>query len=161
MNSLWLLFIILHALSGLVCFISGSLLLSARGSEKYKKALPIFIASLLGLIIFLVGAVIAHWDELDTVTRIVYGGLFFLSLYMMYRALQARRKLIASTSRNLSYVDDVGFPLISLFNGFIIVALIDLRAHMAVVIIGAIAAAVIGGRMVKKRKQKLSSGILG
>lgn len=156
MNSLWLLFIILHTISGLVCFVSGCLLLSVKGGKKYKKALPTFIVALLGLIIFLVGAIISHWNELDTVTRIVYGGLFLLSLYMMYRALQARQKLVASTSRNLSYVDDIGFPLIALFNGFIIVALIDLGAHMAVVIIGAVVAAIIGGRMVEKRKQKLS-----
>lgn len=156
MESLWLLFIILHTISGLVCFISGCLLLSVKG-KKYKNVLPVFIASLVGLIIFLVGAIISHWGELDTATRSVYIGLFFLSLYMMYRALRARQKLIANMSRNLSFVDDIGFPLIALFNGFIIVALIDLGAPAVVVIIGAVAAAIIGGRMIEKRKRKLSS----
>jgi uncharacterized membrane protein len=156
MNTIWLIFIILHTLSGIICFISGLMLLSPKRYLKNPSLLWVFLLSLLGLIMFLVGAIISHWYELDVMTKTIYIGLFFLSLYMMYRALKARRRLLAN-EKSFEYVEDIGFPLIALFNGFVIVALIDLGAPAWVVAGGAIAAAIIGGRLVTKKKNKLEN----
>lgn len=157
MNTLWLLFIVLHAASGVFCFISGLMLLSPKQYRKRPWILTVFLTSLIGLIIFLIGATVSHWGDLTVATRIIYTSLFGLSLYMLWRALQARHKLKLG-HMNMSYVDDIGFPLISLFNGFIIVALIDLQMPPVVVVIGAVVAAVAGGQIVKRRKQSLGNG---
>lgn len=155
MNDMWwLLFIILHAVSGVTCFMSGLLLLSPKRSRQDRKLLSVFLASLTGLIVFLVAALLVHWPTLTLIPRIIYIGLFGLSLYMMYRALKARQKLLGRTL-SFDYVDDIGFPLIALFNGFIIVALIDLRAPIWLVIIGAVVAAIVGGQLVERRKNSL------
>jgi len=53
-----------------------------------------------------------------------------------------------------SYIDDVGFPLISLFNGFTIVALIDLKMPAWLVVGGAMLAAIVGAQRVSRQKAK-------
>jgi len=58
-----------------------------------------------------------------------------------------------------AYLDDIGFNLISLFDGFVIVAAIDLGAPVWLVVLGAIAAVVLGAQLIeraKRREQALS-----
>jgi O-antigen/teichoic acid export membrane protein len=62
-----------------------------------------------------------------------------------------------ANEKSFEYVEDIGFPLIALFNGFTIVALIDLGAPAWAVVGGAVAAAIIGGQLVTKRKNKLQN----
>lgn len=53
-----------------------------------------------------------------------------------------------------NYIDDIGFVLISLFNGFIIVALIDLRAPPVLIPLIAVAGTIYGSKYIKSIKQK-------
>lgn len=155
MNYLWLVMIVFHAVAGLTSFVSGVLLLSRKQTTR-TRALPVFLGALIALIIFMIAAVISHWDMLSVATRATYGGLVLLAGYMIYRAWKVRYKL-RSSDIDLSYVDDVGFSLIALFDGFIIVSLIDLRTPVWVVIAGAVAAVIIGIRAVEHRKRTLQT----
>jgi hypothetical protein len=116
------LFIALHAASGALSFLAGSVLIfSAR-----NLANPLFGAYwwfLAGLIVFLTGAMVAYWRQYAAAERIIFSGLFVLGLYMLYRARSASRLLQDQPAGwKRSYVAHVGFTLISLLEGFIIVA---------------------------------------
>ena len=77
---------------------------------------------LIGLVVFLAGAMLVYWRQYSTTERILFPGLFGLGLYMLYRARSARQ-LLGSRQRNWkqAYIEHIGFTLISLFEGFIIV----------------------------------------
>lgn len=74
---------------------------------------------------------------------------------MLYRGIMAAKKLRSSTP--VEYIDDIGFSLISLFNGFIIVALIDLNASPILVAGAALAGTFTGSRYIKSTKSKLKA----
>ncbi len=145
--------IILHAASAVACFITGVLIISPVMVQKYKWLMPTFLVSLSGLIIFMVGAMIAHWYELTGLEKGIFTGLVVLACYMLYRAIHAR-KLFQASGVSEKYIDDVGFTLISLFNGFIIVALIDLSAPAWSVAAGAILATIVGTKLIAQTKRR-------
>jgi uncharacterized membrane protein YfcA len=81
------------------------------------------------MIVFLAGAILAHASRLDAMQRVIFPGLFLLSVYMLFRGLQARTVLVSHSADWFPrYVDHIGFTLIALFEGFIIVGGIDVGA---------------------------------
>lgn len=152
--SIWLVLVVLHAFFALICFTTGFILLSPARAKRYPAAIKLFVVSLIGMIIFMVTATISHWNEITATERIVFSGLPLFAMYMLYRGIIAAKKL-KGEGNPIEYIDDIGFSLISLFNGFIIVALIDLNASPLVVFTAAIAATFIGSKYIKAKKSKL------
>lgn len=73
--------------------------------------------------LLLAGAIFVHWEEYSDVEEIVFPGLLGLALFMLFRAWGAG--IVSTTQQGkwkLGYVEHIGFTLISLFEGFIIVA---------------------------------------
>src|SRR5262245_28919380 len=119
------LFIALHATAGVGCFAAGVLCLGLTSAVRWR--LDAYIGLLVGLLVFLVAAVLVAWPGLDLGTRLIYSGLFGLGLFMLWRALRARTRIATQAEGwRPRYLDDVGFTLISLFDGFVIVLAIDL-----------------------------------
>ena len=119
--------IAVHAVAGVVSFAAGavSLRLTARTSRPWRA----YMASLTIMVVAVGFAVAADWSEFDAVARWVFAALLGLGAYMIWRAghagvLSRRRK----PGWRPAYIDDVGFTLIALFEGFVIVAAIDLDA---------------------------------
>lgn len=154
--SLWHTMIALHALAGLVCFVTGYGLLFPHRVQKHTWLLPTFLISLAGLVVFMVGALASHWQEIDSTQRTLFTGLIGLGLFMLYRGWRAKRLL---SEKNVSehYIDDVGFTLISLFDGFIIVGLLDLHAPVWLTIGGAILGVYGGIQIVNAAKRRFHS----
>ncbi len=155
--SLWLIMIILHTVSGVVCFASGLAILSLKRLKKYPWLLSVFIGSLVGLVVFMVAAMASHWSAISTLERWIFSGLVVLGLYMLLRAEQAGHAVKREKIDYEAYIGHIGFGLISLFNGFIIVGLIDLGAPAVVVVAGAVAASIAGQQSLKKLKRRQSS----
>lgn len=92
----------------------------------------VYYVALVALLGFLILAVAVDWVALAVIQRVVYTGLVLLAAYTLVRAEQARRMLTAGPSNShgwqTRYLDHVGFTTISLFDGFVIVAAIDLAA---------------------------------
>ena len=153
--SIWLILVTLHALFAVGCFITGFMLLSPHRAKRYPVIIKLFIASLIGMIIFMVAATISHWQEISPTERIVFSGLPLLGIFMLYRGIMAAKKLRSSTP--VEHIDDIGFSLISLFNGFIIVALIDLNASPFLILAASLAGTLIGSRYIKSTKSKLKA----
>lgn len=96
------------------------------------------------MIAFLAGAILAHASHLDAMQRFTFPGLFLLSVYMLFRGVQARSVLVSHSADWFPrYVDHIGFTLIALFEGFIIVGGIDVGAPAwltaAVAVLGVLA----------------------
>jgi hypothetical protein len=69
---------------------------------------------------------IVFWTNYSNPERIIFTGLFGLALYMLYRARSASRLLkFPKNNWKYGYIEHIGFTLISLFEGFIIVATLN------------------------------------
>jgi hypothetical protein len=142
-----------HALCGLTCFVAGvaALRLSAPGSLVFR----IYLTALVGLVVFLLAAVAYDWPRLDGTSRYVFTGLFALGLYMLWRGIRASARIAGQASGwRPKYIDDVGFTLISLFDGFVIVLAIDLGAPgwlVGVIAVAGVVLGIVGIRAAKAR----------
>jgi hypothetical protein len=125
-----LIMIVLHATAAALCFIFGALTLLPYLSHHSRLTLSTsYVATLIAMIVFLAGAILAHVGQLETLQRGIFAGLFVLSVYMLFRGTRARIVLARQHADWWPiYVDHIGFTLISLFEGFIIVSGIDLGA---------------------------------
>ena len=116
-----------HALSGLVAFALGCLVLRPRLKE--TAVFRAYFFSLWLMVVLLTLVVGVDWAQLTPVSRITFGGLTLLALYTGLRGQQARRLLRTRTADwQGDYIAHVGFTLISLFDGFVIVGALDMNA---------------------------------
>jgi len=141
-----------HAASGIAAFLFGilALRLPTRG---ISIALRSYLGAL-GLMVLLLFLVVAlDWPQLDPLARSLYAALTALALYTGWRGWQALR-----TSRHrvgawqASYIDHIGFTLITLFDGFVIVGALDLGAPLwSVILLGVLGVLVglLGVRRIK------------
>jgi hypothetical protein len=115
--------IVLHAAAGVLAFVAGCLVLRPPDAgPRAQRLFQVYLVSLGSMVVFLVGAMAAHWRELGTTEQVVYGGLLLLGLFMVWRAMAAgsvlRRR---GDGWRLPYMEHVGFTLIALWDGFVIV----------------------------------------
>jgi hypothetical protein len=146
--------IVLHAATALVCFTAGVLCLRIR--EATDRRFRVYFWSLVAMLVFVIAAIAVHWGELDTAARAIFAGLTLLGLYMAWRATQAGIRLRRhGQGWQPRYVDDIGFTLISLFDGFVIVTAIDLGAPVWLVILIAVAGVAGGVYAMNRVKARL------
>lgn len=115
--------IVLHAASATVSFFAGGFLMFSRKNTSNPMLFLIYWWTLFGMTLLLAGAILVYWTEFSGAERIIFPGLLILAIYMLYRARQASQLL--QTQQNgwqQGYMEDIGFTLISLFEGFIIVS---------------------------------------
>ena len=121
-----------HALGGLVAFGLGCLVLRPQRQEE-SAVFRAYFVSLWAMVALLALVVSVDWAALPPVSRMTFGGLTLLALYTGLRGWQARRLLSSQISSQTAdwqsdYVGHVGFTLISLFDGFVIVGALDMNA---------------------------------
>ena len=117
-----------HALGGLVAFGLGCLVLRPQRQEE-SAVFRAYFVSLWAMVALLALVVGVDWAALPPVSRMTFGGLTLLALYTGLRGWQARRLLYRQhTDWQSDYVGHVGFTLISLFDGFVIVGALDMNA---------------------------------
>jgi hypothetical protein len=94
-----------------------------------------YLIALALMIAFLVLVVAVDWPHLENRQRGVYVGLLLLIAYTGWRGWQAAVNLMHQSEGWLeAYVENVGFTLIALFDGFVIVAAIDAGAPVWLVL---------------------------
>lgn len=115
--------IILHAIAATVSFFAGCFLILSLRNTRMRRWFSLYWWTLVGMVVLLAAAILVYWTEYSGTERIIFSGLFVLSLYMLYRARSANSLLTSQqTNWEHSYIEHVGFTLISLFEGFIIVS---------------------------------------
>jgi len=157
-----ILFIVLHTISGLLAFIYGWISLHKLENNSLKKLFLTFLISLICLDIFMIGAIIVDIPSLSQGQLFTFSGLTLLGLYMLYRGYQAY--LVQKSRRNnwkIPFIEHVGFNLISLFDGFVIVLAIDLKFPVWGTITIGILGVIIGISVVNRIKLKTKAGSSG
>jgi hypothetical protein len=115
--------IIVHAAAATISFFAGCLLIFSPTYTANRRLFSLYWWSLIAMIILLMSAIVVYWTEYSNIERIIFPGLLVLGFYMLYRAQSANRLLGAQKNDwKQGYVEHIGFTLISLFEGFIIVS---------------------------------------
>lgn len=155
---MWLLMILLHAATALAAFSVGLVAVDPRRAREHRWTMSALVGLLLAMIVFVAAAMAAHWSDLDGNIQVVFTGLVVLAGYLVWRAQHALR-LGGDPSGvdQLTHVDDVGFVLIALADGFVIVAAIDLGVPMWIVVPLAVAVVVFGHRGLDHLKERVAS----
>jgi hypothetical protein len=146
--------IALHAVAAVACFAAGLLCLPLRapGSWRFR----IYGGSLMAMLGFVAASIAVSWADLEVTTRLIFIGLGGLGLYMLWRAGRARARLRRQEPGwQPRYLDDVGFTLISLFEGFVIVGAIDLGLPAWLVVLAAVGGVAAGIQAIKRVKRRL------
>jgi len=108
------------------------------------------------MVVFMAGAIVADWGHLLDGQLYICLGSCLLAIYMLYRAYRAYRA-VERRGRDwgMSYVDHLGFTLISLFDGFVMVGAIDLGAPIWGVVFIAVAGVLAGIYTINRTKAGL------
>jgi hypothetical protein len=115
--------IALHAASATLSFIAGCWLIFFPRQLSNGQLLALYWWTLVASIVLLAAAILSYLTEYSSIERIVFPALFVLGIYMLYRAQSARRRLQTQpTGWKHDAIEHIGFTLISLFEGFIIVS---------------------------------------
>lgn len=115
--------IALHSAAATMAFLAGCLLISSQAYSTNQTVFRVYLWSLIGMAVLLAGAIFVYWGEYNGVERIIFPGLLGLAFFMVFRGWGAG--LVLNTrqeSWKLGYIEHIGFTLISLFEGFLIVS---------------------------------------
>ena len=154
-SSLHNIFIVLHTVTAVISFLAGGLLLYSQAYATNRTLFGLYFWTLAAMAILLAGAIIVYWDEYNDTERIVFPGLLGLALFMLFRGWGAG--LVLNTQQKgwkLGYVEHIGFTLISLFEGFIIVSGLNAGLPGWLTAIVAILGLLAGRWLIASAKQK-------
>ncbi len=127
-----------HAFCGLAALALGAGVVRPRAIQRAGPLFQWYLGTLWLMVLFLIVVVAIDWAALDLTARIIYSALSALAVYTGWRGWYAWQDLTRQASGwRSAYVDDVGFTLIALFDGFVIVSALDLgTAPWLVVLVG-------------------------
>jgi hypothetical protein len=153
------LLITLHAISGAAAFLVGALVLPRRAwTIPSAFHVLVYLVTLWLMVLFLVVVVGVDWHTLDSVTRALYAALSALAVYTGWRGWQAQRELERRADGwRARYVDDVGFTLITLFVGFVVISALDLGAPGWVAAGIGLIGVLVGRRGVEEAKTRVAA----
>jgi cell division protein FtsW (lipid II flippase) len=155
---MWLLMIVLHAVAALGAFAAGVAAIDPRRASSHPRTLPALVGLLVAMTLFMIGAMAAHWSDLPGASQAAFSALVGLALYMVHRAMHASSLTHHDAhGHETRHVDDLGFILIALFDGFVIVAAIDLGAHVWIVTPLGVLAVLVGHRAIQRFKSRLAT----
>ena len=115
--------IMLHATSATISFFAGCFLILLPRYMSDQRLFQLYWWTLVGMVVLLAGSIVVYWMEYTSTERIIFPGLFALGIYMLVRARSAHGLLGSQqTDWKPTFVEHIGFTLISLFEGFVIVS---------------------------------------
>ena len=122
-DSLHNVLIVLHTIMATVSFFAGCLLIFSPKYATNETVFNLYLWPLIGMGLLLAGAIFVYWSEYTDTERIVFPGLLGLAFFMIFRGWGASLVLHTQPKNwKLGYIEHVGFTLISLFEGFVIVS---------------------------------------
>jgi hypothetical protein len=107
----------------------------------------------------LIAAIVVDWSSLNDVARAGFTALTLLGCFTVWRAARVRRCAASgSPIPTVRYLDDLGFTLIALFDGFVVIAALDVRAPPVVAVVVGVIGVVAGRRGLAAAKRGLTGG---
>jgi hypothetical protein len=155
------LLIIVHAASATLAFLLGLVVLRPP-AQGVPPAFRAYVGTLWLMILFLILVVAVDWLGVDLLSRFLYTALAALALYTGWRGWQAWEALRhRKVGWRPGYIDHVGFTLITLFVGFVIVSAIDLAAPVWLAVLLGALVVLIGRLGVQRAKETMTTDSLG
>jgi hypothetical protein len=115
--------ILLHATAATIAFFAGSLLIFSPTYISNQWVFNLYLWTLAAMVILLAGAIVVYWAEYSDAERIIFPALLGLGIFMFLNARIAYGLLHAEKGNwKRGYIESIGFTLVSLFEGFIIVS---------------------------------------
>jgi hypothetical protein len=149
---LHILFIAAHAAGGIAAFASGCLALRPP-PHGVPTTFRVYLGALWLMVLFLLLAVAVDWGTLTTGVRLLYVALAGLALYTGWRAWRAFQGLRRRAAGWIdAYLDDIGFTLIALFDGFVPISARDLGAPVWLVVAIGVLGILIGRGAISRTK---------
>ncbi|NLD73797.1 MAG: hypothetical protein GX649_13925, partial [Chloroflexi bacterium] len=74
--------IILHAATSTVCSLAGIVLVVSTRFATSRRLFAVYWWMLVGMVLSLVGAMVAYWNVYTPGSRLTFSGLLLLALYM-------------------------------------------------------------------------------
>ncbi len=150
--------IAVHAFGGVLAFVTGATVLTPPVKQHANRRwmFNLFLISIAILLVPLYLVISVDWPQFSFIEQAAFSGLGILGLYMARRAFQARQTLQTQFNEWMPrYMDHMGFNMIALFEGFIIVAAIDLGAPDWLVGVIAVVGLICGILSVNKIKSRI------
>lgn len=145
------LFIYLHTIFATISILVGGWLLFA---QKLTQAIfYIYFSALIGMTLFLIAALAIGWNSFNEAQTIIFPILVLLLFYMIFRAWNALKVLHNRSKQwRQKFIDDLGFTVIALFDGFVIVLAMNLGAPVWLIVLIAIGGVWAGRRAIMYAK---------
>ena len=154
---LHIILITIHACVAIVSFIFGFIVLRPPSKQGVSPLYRVFIIALWLMVLSLIAVVCVDWIQLNMASRIVFGTLTLFAIYIGWRGWRASYQFRTRHGAwKKKYIDDIGFTLIALFDGFAIIFVLDLGAPVwAAVTTGVLAVFVGRFSLARFKKQVL------
>lgn len=145
-----------HTFAGVVALVFGCVVM--RPPSRRSVAFDIYYVALLTMFVLVLVVVVYDWAVLTMGNRAIFSLLTVLGAYTAIRGIYARRALhVRPVGWRRSYVDHVGFTVISLFAGFAIVSAVDVGAPLPVILVVGVLGVVAGVTAIHRVKARLHS----
>lgn len=143
-----------HAACAVAAFVLGVLVVWPRATPA-TAIFRLYLAALWLMVLFLIVVVLVDWIGLDLTSRVVFSALLALAVYTGWRGWRAAGDLQQRTGDwQSACIEDVGFTLIALFDGFVIVSAIDLGASIWLVVAIGVVGVLVGRYAIQGLKQR-------
>ncbi|MGI8647652.1 MAG: hypothetical protein DLM55_10695 [Acidimicrobiales bacterium] len=146
-----------HICAGAVGLVAGLFALHPPAlGDKRGVVRGLYVVSLATLVLAVAGSIAAGWSGLDNTTRAVFIGLVGLGAFILFRICQsfqlARRR---PGSWQGLYMNHVYFTYISLWEGFVIIAILDSDLPRWLIPVGMVGILLIGGFAIARYQRRV------
>ncbi len=145
-----------HAACGLVAFALGVIVRRLRASG-VSPLFRSYLGALWLMVALLIAVVAVDWGAIAPAVRALYGALTALALYTGWRGWRALRALRSPAVAPGDYIEDVGFTLITLFDGFVIIGALDLGSPVWLVVIVGVLGVLVGRLGIRRVKERAAA----
>ncbi len=122
-----------HAAAGMLALAAGWLTI------RRDRAVPVYLVALVAMVAFLVVALAVDWASRGPAARATFAALTALALYVLWRAVQAvRARRAGGGPQSARFLDHLGFTLVALLVGFVVIGVLDAGAPVWVVVAAAV-----------------------
>jgi hypothetical protein len=146
-------FIAVHAGAGTLALAAGVAVVG------WGTLFPVYFWSLIVMAVTLVGAVVTGWSGQPPGTNVVFSALVVLAAFMVLRGVKARKEWSVRSGRSSTrLLNHVGFTLISLFDGFVIVAVLTRGGPVWLAVVAGVLGVVVGRALMHRATAAAATG---
>jgi hypothetical protein len=144
-------FIAIHAGTGVLALVTG--LVAIRDGRLFD----VYLLALATMTVSLALAVAAEWTAIGTTARVLFTAFAGLAAIMVWRGVLARR-IRPAPHPSAAYVEHLGFTLVALLDGFVVIAVLNAGAPIWLVVAAGVTIAIAGHFGIRLARRALTQG---